>query len=615
MYPVVIFLTSTKTLTMNYRVFSIIIVSAAVTMAAASCANTSAPPSGGPRDTLPPFLLKVIPDSNVVGFPLEKGSIELKFNEYIILKEPIKNIFLSPPQKKRVETKIRGKSLFVSFPEKLDSGITYSLHFGTAITDNNEGNQFYPYVFSFSTGSKIDTLMMSGNVMDSRTLLPLENITVGFYSDLSDSVIYNSFPNAMAKSDKWGYFVVRNLKPVKYQVFAFKDDNGNNLFDPDNELVAFRDSLAFPVTVMSKDRPELKYVDVKDTSSALARPFDSELHMFTEESTVQYIRDSKRPGRRLCYIKFGAPGVIIDSMGFRHLDSSAVLKTFNIARDSLSLWIVDTLYRVPDTLFFDINYYKTDTLGKLVLEREEIKFTSKTERNLSQRRREEASKNINLPRADLMNLKIEVSGDMIEQIGYVFDFPAPLAHMKLDSVILESKSPRGVKNIEKYSFYIDTLDPTRYFLKPEAEIQKGYDYRLSVKKAAFKDVYMFTNDSIESIVSLPNSDRLASLALNISGTGGSYLVELTNQTRDKVFRSHRIVSDTTVVFPYIKPGKYNIRVTEDLNGNGVIDTGSVLRRKQPEKVRLFNLPGGSPLIEFKEGMELIQSMDLKEVLK
>ncbi|MDD4639581.1 MAG: hypothetical protein PHT63_07495, partial [Bacteroidales bacterium] len=101
----------------------------------------------------------------------------------------------------------------------------------------------------------------------------------------------------------------------------------------------------------------------------------------------------------------------------------------------------------------------------------------------------------------------------------------------------------------------------------------------------------------------------------ISGVSGSYRVELTIQTRNEVFRGHRIERDTSIVFPYIKPGKYNIRITEDLNGNGVIDTGSILQKKQPEKVRLYSLPVGSPLIEFKEGMELIQSIDLKEIFK
>jgi len=214
-----------------------------------------------------------------------------------------------------------------------------------------------------------------------------------------------------------------------------------------------------------------------------------------------------------------------------------------------------------------------------------------------------------------MNLKVEASGDLVEDQGFVFLFPAPVVTMKLDSVILESKSPRGIKNIEKYSFIRDSLDLNKYYLKPFTEILQGYDYTLTVKKAAFKDLYLFTNDSVQTSVSLPNSDRLGKLTLNISGASGSYLAELTNQTRDKVYRGYRLNKDTTLIFPYIQPGKYNIRVTEDLNGNGILDTGDLTIKKQPEKVRLYMLPGGSNVIEFKEGMELIQNVDLKEIFK
>jgi len=161
-----------------------------------SCANTSTPPTGGPKDTIPPILVRVIPDSNSVNFPVKGGTIELKFSEYVVLKDPNKHVFMSPPQRKRLITKIRGKSILVSFPELLDSSTTYSVHFGNSITDNNEGNLFYPYVYSFSTGQTTDSMMCAGVIMDSGTLLPLEGIIIGFYSNLSDTAVYKTYPSA-----------------------------------------------------------------------------------------------------------------------------------------------------------------------------------------------------------------------------------------------------------------------------------------------------------------------------------------------------------------------------------------------------------------------------------
>src|SRR5690554_3770345 len=108
--------------------------------ATSSCANTSTPPMGGPKDTIPPLLIEVVPDSGAISFPLEEGILTMTFDEYVVLKDPQQNIFLSPPQKKQPEAKIKGKSVIVRFQEKLDSNKTYSLHFGNSIQDNNEGN-------------------------------------------------------------------------------------------------------------------------------------------------------------------------------------------------------------------------------------------------------------------------------------------------------------------------------------------------------------------------------------------------------------------------------------------------------------------------------------------
>ncbi|MEN6619808.1 MAG: Ig-like domain-containing protein [Rikenellaceae bacterium] len=581
-----------------------------------SCANTSTPPTGGPKDTIPPNLIKVVPDSNSVNFPVKGGTIELKFDEYVVLKEPIKFICLSPPQKKRLTTKIRGKSIFVSFPEKLDSSITYSVHFGNSITDNNEGNQFYPYVYSFSTGRNVDSMMCSGVILDFRTLLPLENIVVGFYSNLSDSAVYKKYPSALAKSDKWGYFVVRNLKRVPYRVYAFKDVNSNNQYDPENELIAFHDSLIVPSQVMVKDIQELKYVDMKDTSKALARPFQIELYLFREASQKQYIKNKERLERKMAYISFAAPNVRIDSMGFRGIDSAKTIKQFNITRDSLVLWIKDSSLKVPDTLIFDIKYYKSDSLSNLVLSRESLKLVApKPKKAAASSKRYRGENEEKPPRADLLKLKVEAEPSMVEQEGFRFLFPAPLVSFKMDSVILLSKTPKGVLSKEPFTFIQDSSDVRIYYVKPNNKLLQGYEYILKISERAFKDVYRFTNDSSETTVILPNSDKLSKLTLNVTGTEGSYVIELTNQTRDKVYRGFKIVKDTKLEFPYIQPGKYNIRITQDLNGNGILDTGNLPLKKQPEKVRLYLFKNGSSEIVFKDGLELEQSINLKEIFK
>lgn len=581
-----------------------------------SCANTSTPPSGGPKDTIPPSMVKVIPDSNSMNFPVKGSTVELKFDEYVVLKDPIKNVFLSPPQKTKIGTKIRGKSIIVTFPEQLDSSSTYSVHFGNSIVDNNEGNLLYPYVYSFSTGQIIDSMMCAGIVLDSRRLLPLEDIVIGFYANLSDSAVYKTYPSAMAKSDKWGYFVVRNMKKIPYRVYAFKDGNQNNQYNPENEEIAFIDSLFTPSIVMKKEREELKYVSMKDTSKALARPSQLELYLFKETSKKQYIKEKERPEKKMVYVTFEAPNVKIDSIGFRGIDSAKTIKQFNITRDSLVIWIKDTLLKVPDTLILDMKYYKTDSLDNLVSSRESLKLVApKIKKNTTPPKKSPVNKDEKPLRKDLLKIKIEADPSKIEQDGYKLIFPAPLARTTLDSVIIISKSPKGLQGKENYSFTKDSVENRIYFIKPNNRLLQGYEYILKIQERAFKDVYGFTNDSSETNVTLPNSEKLSRLSLNITGVDGFYVFELTDQARDKVFRGYKILKDSKVEFPYIQPGKYNIRITQDLNGNGILDTGNLTLKKQPEKVRLYRLPNGSTVIEFKEGLELEQSINLKELFK
>ncbi|MBQ0006584.1 MAG: Ig-like domain-containing protein, partial [Alistipes sp.] len=198
-----------------------------------SCANVSGSPTGGPKDTIPPVLVACEPLYNAVNVPTQGKDCKIifTFDEYVQVKDAMKYIFLSPPQVKRPEYKIKGKSVVVTFKEPLDSNTTYSLDLGQSISDNNEGNPFPQFVHSFSTGSYIDSMFVSGTVSNAVTLLPEKEITVLFHSDTTDSAVFNVLPAAAAKTDPWGYFTVRNLKPSEYRVYAIKDENNNNKYD------------------------------------------------------------------------------------------------------------------------------------------------------------------------------------------------------------------------------------------------------------------------------------------------------------------------------------------------------------------------------------------------
>ena len=105
------------------------------------------------------------------------------------------------------------------------------------------------------------------------------------------------------------------------------------------------------------------------------------------------------------------------------------------------------------------------------------------------------------------------------------------------------------------------------------------------------------------------------MSLVMTGVQNKYIVDLLNEKRDKVLRTYIIEKDGTLAFPYLKSGKYSIRITEDLNRNGIVDTGNLLEKKQPEKVLFYKLADGTYLIDIPEMTELEQTIDIQEMFK
>lgn len=580
-----------------------------------SCANTTAPPMGGIKDTIPPVLLKVLPDSGAVDFPLKEGKIELRFDEYVVLKEPQKNLYLSPPLDKRVETKIRGKSIIASFPSQLDSSVTYILNFGNSIVDNNEGNQFNAYVFPFSTGKYLDSMMISGTVYNAATLMPANDATVAVYKNQEDSAVINTLPSAMAKTDKFGYFVIRNIPQHDYRVFAFKDNNGNNKYDPENEEIAFSDSVVRANRVLVKGMPEIVPVSEKDTLTALGRPSQIKLYMFKEDSDKQYIREAKRLQSRMFYLKFSAPGAQLLSLDFNKGKEIKYIKEFNIRRDSLVVWLTDTLQPIPDTLKLTVNYMKTDSLLNLTAAEDEFSLVAPKPKREEPNQPERRIPGQKRKRTDLLEFTMEADPVLFEQKGFVLEFPAPLKSINSDSLLFRVITPRGDTSAAPYNLVKDSINSRYYTVIPRNKILQGHEYTLLAKRSAFTDIYKHTNDSLFKSVKLPQDEKLSKLSLDIKGVKGFYIVELTNITRDKVFRSYFVNSDVTLEFPYLQKGKYSVKITEDINGNGITDTGNLLNKRQPEKVRLYTLPDGSAVITIPESTELVQTIDITAIFK
>ena len=575
------------------------------------CANTTTPPTGGPKDTIPPVLRKVEPLPATVHVPTKKTKLRFTFNEYVKIKDA-NGVYLSPPLEKKPKAAIKGKSLEVSFESDLDSNTTYTLDLTGALADNNEGNLFPGFTLVFSTGAQIDSMCLTGLVQDCNTLMPVKGATVVLYKDHSDSAVFLRRPVAAAKTDDWGFFSIRNIQDTLYRVYAIKDENNNNMYDPESERIAFLDTLFRPTTVYNDSLYEFKKFDMKDTALCMARFPQIELNLFRETPSKQFIVKKERVGPRTAYLTFMAPHARIHDLRIKGLPREKLIRQFNLQQDSLELWVNDQR-KMPDTLHLVVKYDKTDTNGVLKPQEELVKLTyskelraelMKKERNYRDRKHEDT----------IAVMTTQADPTRVEQYGFEIEFKYPLIRDAWDSLKLTAINPRQQESAGKYDVIRDSTNLRMFRVMPRERFQPGYDYILKIPHRGFRDVNGYYHDSTQLKVPLPNDEKLSSVTLELSGVHNRYIVDLLGEKRDKVIRSFIVDSDGPLVFPYLKQGQYCIRITEDKNRNALVDTGELLARRQPEKV-LFFKPDGEVLIKVLERAEMIWKINLEEMFR
>ena len=575
-----------------------------------SCANTTQAPTGGKKDTIPPALYWTQPVPGAVNVDTNKTKIVFGFDEYVTIKNQ-QNIFLSPPQKKAPKAKVKGKNVVVTFEEPLAKGITYTLNFTDAIADNNEGNMFPGFTYVFSTGDNIDSMLVTGTVQDCNTLTPVKGATVMLYKDHSDSAIFKSRPFAACKTDDWGYFCIPYIPDTLYRLYALKDDNNDNIYQSeDGELVGFIDSLIRPVMRVSDTLAEMQKYDMKDTLECRARRSEYEIRLFKEESTKQKLMNKGRSADRHAYVTFMSKNAWIDSLWIKGYKQEQLISQFNLRQDSLEIWINDRR-RTPDTLQLYINYRKTnDSTGVFEPSLEhyplfiEGALPKKTGRAARQDLKHEDT---------ICVYKLTAEPETVEKNGFSIEFAYPIIYENFDSLKFRYINPKQKELKGSFTVEKDSLNLRRYTIRPKEKLLPGYEYFLKVPHRAFRDINGFYSDSTEVKVSLPSDDKLSTIILDMKGVEGKLIVDLLNEKRDKVLRNYIIEKDTQLVFPYLKEGKYSVRVTFDYNKNSMVDTGNILEHRQPEKVAFFKVSENEEYLDLPAATELTQIIEISEL--
>ena len=547
-----------------------------------SCANPGMP-TGGLKDTIPPSLVETSPLYKSVGF---KGKeVRLTFSEYIVPEKITDLLVVSPPLQKRPVIRTKSKTLIVGFNEPLKDSVTYSLDFKDAIIDNNERNPLNDLRFMFSTGTQLDTFRIAGMVKNSFDLTPIENALVMMYKNLHDSAVYRVKPNYIARTNKNGIYYFDNLAPGRYHLFSIGDNNTNLLYDEGSEEIAFVDSVIIPSAEYHQELDTL----AKGTDSLLItghthfRPDPFYLLQFRENIFEQYLRNAKRLSRQQLVVVFNesvADTLAINLLGKKR-DNWYVME-HNPEKDSLLLWLTDSLLIKQDTIKAELVYHQLDSLKNIYLARDTVNFTftgaKPDEESRGRRRPREEKKEI--PQFDLEVNLSSTTIDITDTLLFMARDPLKAfdpGKIRLYQLIDTLKKP------QKFTLVKDTSSLRNYRLLYRWEL--GNKYRLEVDSAAVTDIYGLPNRKFKRDFSTQKDDYYGQIVLDLRDVESQVLIQLVENTdQEKVLRQFITGKNGVVKFDFLKPEKYRVKFIFDRNSNGKWDTGSYQDKYQPEKV-------------------------------
>jgi hypothetical protein len=577
-----------------------------------ACAKISAP-SGGPRDKLPPVVVKSIPNTGAKNFRDKKLSIT--FNEYVVLDNINEKFMVSPPIRMKPRVFTKGKSVIVEFDDKLKDSTTYTFYFQDAIKDLNEGNIIENYQVVFSTGPVIDSLSITGNVYSSYNLEVPEKTQVLMFQELADSAVVKHLPDYISRVDMNGYFRIDNIHAGNYRLYALKDvDNSKNYNLPEEEF-AFMNS-AIEITPEKNFIPLVKDTAtlikglkngtspaVKDTTiikKAVGKVPETailngeyQLLLFAAQKKDHYLTNS---ARNLKYQMIYTLSLPPDSMKFEVSIPGAGNEEYFIEKsrnkDTLKIWLSDSaLYSQPQITTI-VKYPFTDTLKTLGYREDTILM-----RYLAPR----------APRAAKVKKPV-LTVDANITTGYlkpgqsiVFTSQTPFSQPDTSRIYLYEIIDT---TRQKVPFHLvkDSTNSCKYTLN--AKLLKGKKYLFIADSASFSNIYSENSDSTGIKFSVKDPESYSKLTLNISNYKGDRIIQLLNNTEILVSES-LMKKDGKLVFPLLENGLYRVRAIYDLNSDGKWTTGDFTSGRQPEPVSYY--PGE---IELKTGWEIEQDWDI-----
>lgn len=369
-----------------------------------ACANMGTP-DGGPYDETAPTIVRTSPKYGETKSSAKKVVIE--FDEIVKIENAQEKVIVSPPQVEQPEIEAIGKKVIVTLLDTLKPDMTYTIDFADAITDNNEGNPYGDYAFTFSTGSRIDTMQVSGNVLEAEDLEPIKGMLVGLYkvggneegdsvvNELPDSVFRTKPFERISRTDSRGHFVIKGLSPGKYRVFALDDKNQNFVYDQKSEKIAVSE-LVYETSSKPDVRHDTIWHDSIYYDSIVPVPYthyypdDIVLLAFQTAAQDRYKVKEERPELHKFTICFSTPSDTLPLLTGLNFDSSkGLVVESGLNNDSITYWIKDSLIYNIDTLEMRLDFYATDSTGSLSLTCDTLRLVSKISKEKVQKQKKE----------------------------------------------------------------------------------------------------------------------------------------------------------------------------------------------------------------------------------
>ena len=615
---------------------------AAILLLFLACARIGSP-DGGPYDETPP---KVVHTSPKFGAANEKNvkRVTIEFDEIVKIENASEKVVISPPQIQQPEIEANGRRVTVTLLDSLKPNMTYTIDFADAIVDNNEGNPYGDYAFTFSTGEQVDTFQVSGHVLNAENLEPIKGMLVGLYKVdslqvLPDSVFRTQPFERISRTDSRGHFVVKGLAPGHYRAFALKDLNQNYIYDQRAEAVAFSDRL-LSTSSRPDIRPDTVWHDSIHYDSIVYTPythyFPDDIVLTAFESALQdrHLLKSERPTLQQFSLYFTAGSDTLPRITGLNFDAKdAFLVDASQHNDSLDYWIKDSLVYNLDTLQIQLDFFETDTTGNLAITTDTLRLVSKISKERLARERQEAmeewakeykqqvkAERRAAQRAEKENAQekeskpeekeskqdkkkkkkddddIEIPPLPEEFLSYkINNLQSMDPDKNIDFVFEEPLETVDLSKIH-FSMKVDTLfQPAKFLFRQVpgklktyrlyAEWEADSTYQVEIDTAAFINIYGKRSEALKRTIRMRSLDSYSTLFVALQGDWHDAIVQLLSGA-DKVVKSIK-ANNGHADFYFLTPGTYYLRLFRDLNGNDVWDTGDYDQHLQPEPVYYY----------------------------